>query len=278
MHSMKRFILAALTLGGIGLTSQHSHAQMVIGSFDATRGGIYNTETGSQTTNFRTQVATNFPGTTYSSTSTLTPAFLSGINVLAISAVFSGTTGISPLSSSEQTALLNFIQAGGRALLFTDNDLQFGAASISMVSPFGLNTTGNIPGATTATVTNGSHPITNGPFGSITTINYNSFPSWYTTLGANAIELARQTFNNEISLAVINPGVLNPGSGAVVFFADSTIDNFSLTGNTVTLVNNALAFVAVPEPSSILMLGSAAVVGGIGAFRYRRKKGLGKGW
>jgi len=42
------------------------------------------------------------------------------------------------------------------------------------------------------------------------------------------------------------------------------------------LDNVRLVGVAVPEPSSILMLGSVAIVGGIGALRYRRKTRMGK--
>lgn len=53
-----------------------------------------------------------------------------------------------------------------------------------------------------------------------------------------------------------------------------TFFNGSASNNRNTSLDNVTLMVAVPEPSSILMLGSVAVAGGIGALRYRRRKGL----
>lgn len=261
------------TLAAIGIViacAGPADAQ-IIGGFDLARGGNTSIAFGSETASFRTHVAATFPGTTYNSASTLTPAFLSGVDVLVITASFNGTTGITPLSAAEQSALTGFINAGGRALLFTDNNLQFEVASDSMVNPFGLDATGVVPGSSTATVTNTTHPVTNGPFGAVTTINYESFPSWYGTIGPNATALARLNFNNEVSLAVIDYGVLSPGSGAVVFFADTTIYNSNYMGSTITLVDNALAytFTPVPEPGSLALVGTAVTAG---AYVRRRKR------
>lgn len=48
-----------------------------------------------------------------------------------------------------------------------------------------------------------------------------------------------------------------------------------MTLDTTSNGNHVLAILtAVPEPSSILMLGSVAIIGGIGALRYRRKQWL----
>jgi hypothetical protein len=240
----------------------------VIGSFDSSRGGTYSISSGSLTSNLRAHVAATFPGTTYSSSSTLTPAFLSGVNVLVIAAPFNNTgPAITPLSAAEQSALVSFVNAGGRALLFADNNTQFEVASDSMVSPFGLDSTGVIFGSATATVTNTMHPVTNGPFGPVSTLTYGS-PGWFNALGANAAALARLNANNQVSLAVTDYGVLSPGSGAVVYFADATIDNSTYTGSIVTLVDNALAYTTVPEPGSLLLGGVGAA--GLAVWRRRR--------
>jgi hypothetical protein len=242
-----RRLVTFLVIPALLATAVAPAQAFVIGGFDAARGGILSVEFGSLTGNFRAHVAATFPGTTYLSTGTLTDEFLSSIDVLVISAVKGDTTPITLLSAAEQTALVNFVIAGGSALILTDNDFQFEPASDSLVSPFGLDADGAIVGATSATVT-ASHPVTAGPFGTLTTIDYAVYPGWYPTLGPNAIALARLVPNNQVSLAVINRGTLAPGSGAVVFFADATIDDGNYTGSTVALVDNALAYAASLSP------------------------------
>ncbi|MFT3878825.1 MAG: LamG domain-containing protein [Gemmatales bacterium] len=51
-----------------------------------------------------------------------------------------------------------------------------------------------------------------------------------------------------------------------------------LTAGEVGNIYASRLVAAVPEPASILMLGSVVVVVGVGVFRYRRKQGLVKGW
>lgn len=248
----RRAAIAASFL--VVLASAPVHA-FVIGGLDLARGGAYSPEFGSATGGFRTHVAATFPGTTFSSAPTLTASFLSGVDVLIIAAPAGSTTPITPLGAAEQAAMTSFVLAGGSALLLSDNDFQFEAASDSMVGPFGLDADGALVGTVTGTVT-ASHPVTNGPFGTVTTLSY-GFPGWFPTLGPNAVALASLDANSQISLAAIDHGILGPGSGAVIFFSDSTIG--AMTGSNLTLVDNALAY-AVPEPGPLALLGIALVV------------------
>lgn len=246
-------LVAVALLGGAG-----EAPALTLGGFDLARGGIESVKFGSDTSSFRAHVTATFPGATFTSTGSLTPAFLAGIDVLVISAVKDPTTPVTPLSAAEQTALWNFVAGGGSALLLTDNDIQFELASDSMVGVFGLDTTGVIPGSTTATVV-ATHAVTSGPFGTLTSIPYATWPGWFASLGAYATSLATPDANGQVSLAVIDFGTIGPGSGAVVLFSDATIDNTNYTGATVALVDNALAYAvpgAVPEPGSPALPGA----------------------
>jgi hypothetical protein len=243
-------LVAAALLGGAA-----GAPALTIGGFDLARGGIESVQFGSDTSSFRAHVTATFPGATFSSTGSLTAAFLAGIDVLVISAVKGPTTAITLLSAAEKTALWNFVAGGGSALLLTDNNVQFEPASDSMVGVFGLDATGAIPGSATATVV-ATHPVTSGPFGTLTSIPYAAWPGWYASLGAYATPLATLDANGQVSLAVIDFGALGPGSGAVIFFSDATIDNVNYTGATVVLVDNALAY-ALPAPGPAVLLALA---------------------
>ena len=236
-------ILAALAIS--------AKAGTVIGCFDINRASSYSPSSGSETTSFRDNIASNFPGATFQSTNTLTSNFLSSVNLLVLGVAFSGTSEITPLSGTEQAALTNFVLAGGALLIFADNDLQFQPASQSEVQPFGLDCTGSIAGSVAATVTNLSNPVADGPFGKVTNYTIASYPGWFDALGSNAVAIAILNPNSHVSLAAIAPGVLSATSGGVVFFSDTTIDNNSFTtANAVpALVDNAVEFALTPVPT-----------------------------
>jgi hypothetical protein len=161
---------------------------------------------------FRTQL---------SSTSTLTPAYLGTIGALIISVGFTNASGITPLSASEQSALLGFVEAGGTALLFTDNGTFSGNASAinsSFPAPFGLSAAGTLNGLQSSTIVNAANPVVHGIDGTATSFDTN-FPGWFSSLGS-AEELATLSANGEPDLAFLAPGALGVGSGAVVFFSD----------------------------------------------------------
>jgi hypothetical protein len=216
---------------------------MIIGCFDTNRAGVFSPSSGSSMTSFRANIASNFATAAFQSTDTLTSNFLNSINLLVITAISGNTTEITPLSPAEQSALTNFVMAGGTALIFADNNLQFQPASQSMVQPFGLDCNGNIPGSVTATVTNLSYPVAEGPFGVVSNYTIASFPGWFDVIGPHAVGIAVLDPNREVSLAAIAPGVLSSTSGGVVFFSDSTINDGSLIDTLPTLVDNAIDFV-----------------------------------
>jgi hypothetical protein len=230
------------------------HGEIVIGCFDTNRAGVFSPSAGSSMTSFRANIAANFPGATFQSTNLLTSSFLSSINLLVITAVGGNTSGITPLNAAEQGALTNFVLAGGAALLCADNDIQFQPASQSMVQPFGLDCTGNLPNSVVATITNLTHPVTDGPFGAVTSYTVASYPGWFDILGPYAVGIATLNPNGEVSLAAIAPGVLSGTSGGVVFFSDSTINDGSFTNTLPTLVDNAVDFVLAPSARPTLFI------------------------
>jgi hypothetical protein len=208
---------------------------------------------GSEMTSFRANIASNFPSATFQTTNVLTTNFLNSINLLVITAIYAGTTEITPLSTAEQSSLTNFVLSGGAALVFADNDLQFQPASQSMVQPFGLDCTGNLPGSVMATITDLAHPVTDGPFGSVSNYTVASFPGWFDILGPHATAIATLNPNGEVSLAAIPPGLLGGKSGGVVFFSDSTINDGSFTNTLPTLVDNAIDFVLTPPRPTLFI-------------------------
>lgn len=240
---------------------------LVVGGFDASRGGIASIESGSFYATLRADILAAFPGAQITGSSVLDAAYLSSIDVLIIASAVDSVTAISPLTTAEQAALLAFVQNGSGAILITDNDTFAGLASDpaneSLLDPFGLDATGTIISA--ATVTNPvAHPVTDGPFGLVA--SYNTIVAgWFDGLGP-ATALATLDGNGQPTLAVLDPGALGQGSGGVVFFSDTTFDN--------VLVLNAIAFTPVPVPAlGPLGLGAlgALIVAGAAAFRRRHR-------
>jgi hypothetical protein len=237
---MKTFVVGVFLFLGISSVP----AGIVFGCFDNARAGVASPDSGSVMNDFRAHVLTNFPGASFKSTNTLTSSFLAGVDVVVLLAAFDSTIPITPLSAAEQSALLDFVRSGGGALILTDNNIQFEAASDSLSQPFNLNATGVISGSANATVTNLTHPIAAGPFGTVTSFFIQSFPGWYASLGTNAQGIATLNDNGQSALAAIPPHKLLPGSGGVVFFSDSTINDGNYVGSVITLVDNAIAYIA----------------------------------
>lgn len=244
-------------IAGIALLTTSAHAGFVIGCFDTNRAGIFSPSQGSQETVFRSNIFTVFPGAAFQSTNTLTTNFLSAVNLLILTVAYGNTQGVAPLTAAEQSAVTNYVAQGGPALIFTDNDIQFESASESMVQPFGLDSTGYIAGSVNATVTNLTHPVANGPFGIISNYTVFSYPGWYDVVPTNAAAIAILNQNSQVSIAAMAPGAFSHGSGGIVFFSDSTIDNASFDGNLVPLVDNAIDYVLPPAEQSLPTLSIA---------------------
>jgi PEP-CTERM motif len=191
----------------------------------------------------------------------------SSLNILLISSVYDGHAAISPLSSSEQAALHNFVLGGGSAILITDNT-GFATAGNSFMNVFGVNATGQLAGSQHGTVTDLTSPVTNGPFGRATDFTGN-YTGYFNSLGSYATSLGTWDANGAPALAAIAPGALGPGSGAVVFFSDS---NQAFDTSNQTLMLNSIAYggASVPEPSSLLLCFiGLAMAGGAASVRRR---------
>lgn len=226
-----------------------AHSQLVVGGFDQTRGdnlaiSIRNGDLAS----LRNSIAGAFPGTTFTGAAVLTAAYLGTIDVLLISSAAGSDTAITPLTQAEKDAVAAFIAAGGRAIIATDNDSFAGESSDpaneSLVDAFGFDCFGTGPAwAALAVVPDASlSPVTNGPFGAVSSFNV-GWTGWFNGLPAGAISLGYLSDASKSVLAVLPFGSTGPGSGAVVFLADSTfLVNGFYEGNGATLVLNAIAY------------------------------------
>lgn len=242
---MKLVAIAAIASAG----SLTFGAPAIVG-FDAARGGAFSVSQGNATTSLRAAILGSFPGVSVGGTSSITAPALAGADVVMLASTTGGNSAISALSASEQDALRHFVLAGHGALIFTDNDTFAGGASqpanLSLLAPFGLTSTGTaLPWERFATVlAPHSSPVTDGPFGLCQAFSV-GWSGWLNALGS-ASALSTLNDNGQAALAVIPHGVLGPGSGAVVFFADCTMISdgyFPVTNQ--KLVLNAIAFAAV---------------------------------
>jgi hypothetical protein len=248
------------------------HAAIVVGSFDVPRGGFDSLADAPEQADARAGIQLIRPDATFSSTNTLTGAYLSSVDVFILGGQTGINTAVSPLSAAEQSALVNFVLDGGNLAIFTENEEQDpinGAASrASFLSPFGLATSG-LSLAPSATVVNPSHPIADGPFGTLTEID--TFRSgWYTDLGPYAHPIANENQFGMTMLATIEYGVMGPTSGRVAFIADSSVFDPGMASGPLLFAN--LTAYLVPEPGGVVLgaIGAACLA----AFGIRRRSAL----
>jgi len=257
--------MAFVFVFSLTLLGQVDAAPFTIGGFDLSRGGYRSLASASDLSKLRIAIENSFPGVILTESSTLTDTFLSSLDVLMISSVTSNTSGTTPLTSMEQTALRNFVEAGGGAIVLVDNNAFAGGntdvLNESFIDPFGLDITGTFGGMRVATVINPSHPVTNGVFGlvSSTTMNY---PGFFDNLGPDAASLATLNANSEPAVAVIDWGKFSPTSGGIVFFSDSGMIQNSVLDRTdnKTLILNAIDFAATdvsPSPTAAFTVSPA---------------------
>jgi hypothetical protein len=233
----------------VGLIVAHSVQanSLVVGGFNSKRGGEESIATNTYLQNV---ITTQFPGTTFSTSAKLTPAYLGTVNAVIVGVATSETSEIKPLTKAEQTALVNFVKAGGTALLFGDNKVNCEAANRSFTAPFGLAMNGTLNFTGGSTITNSSNPVVTGPAGTATSFDY-LVPGWFSKLGGAlliaVLDDPGSVGNNKPSLVTLLPGTLGAGSGAVVFFSDSgsLFDAFFSTNDTI-LILNSLALAVQP--------------------------------
>ncbi|REK12956.1 MAG: hypothetical protein DWQ37_10030 [Planctomycetota bacterium] len=245
-----------------------------MGVFDTSRASTTNIASGTVNEEARQAFLTNFAGAAYATSPTLTPEFLNGVDMVAVCSTDTEDAGISPLSASEQTALFEFVQGGGTAFLIAEGFTPHLAAAQSIVAPFGVTIEDDgMSDILVAAPTNPAHPIFDGPFGVAPPIPILG-TGIFTDLGPYATPLARLQIGRQPALAVIEAGVIAPGSGRVVIigdgspFVDTADGGFSRY--TETMLLNTLAYLApVPEPSG-RVLGGMAVAGLVAVVRTRR--------
>jgi hypothetical protein len=81
------------------------------------------------------------------------------------------SSATTPLSLSEQNALLDCVKGGGGAIIVVDNDTFAGpgtdSVNQSFISSFGLHVTGTLTATQPATLSAPGNMITDGPFGNV---------------------------------------------------------------------------------------------------------------
>jgi len=224
-------------------------------------------------TGLANDISSAFPGTTFTFAGTLTPSFLAGSNVAILGVATTDFSAITPLSSSEQTALYNFVLGGGTALIFADNSTfasNAPAANASLVSPFGVTITATLNAGQTAPIIDASGPLT-GPFTPVTAF-FGNYTGYFSDTNGGQV-LADWNSDGEPAIDYFKPGFFGPKSGAVVLFADSDamVAGDALTTTNENLVLNAFGTYTlsptIPEPSTwaMMLLGFA----GLGYAGYR---------
>jgi hypothetical protein len=243
---------------------------MVIVAWNETRGGVSSLSDDAGYASTRAMIATNFPGSTIVGVPTITTAALIGANVVWIGSATGDTSAITPLSASEQSALLGFVQGGGTAVLFGENDTfnpNASTANNSLFTPFNAHNTGTLIGGQPYSFPSpASFPLT-GPFGTITALT-SGFPGWFDSLPPTASVVATLTNNGQTVIAALPKNALDPGSGRAWFFADTGAQSAGGVqgGQWNTLYANILS--DVPEPAS---LGLLALTSGLLVLRRPRK-------
>ena len=269
---MSKTRIAALAAMFAAVTCQLAHAGgVVVGGFDAARGGFESLAPGEDST-LANDISSAYPGTTFNFTSTLTPTFLSGVQVAILGVATTDTSAVTPLSTSEQSALLNFVLGGGTALIFADNSTFASNApttNASFLSPFGVSITGTLNGGQTAPIINPTGPLTS-PYP--VSAFYGYYTGYFSNIGQGMV--LANFGAGEPAIDYFAPGVLGPHSGSVVLFADSDamVAGDGLTTTNLNLILNAFGTyqLSVPEPSTWVMM--VLGFGGVSLAAYLNKR------
>ena len=197
-----------------------------IATLDAARLGSTNIATGSLLDSLRESLAQNIKGLGYEAFQFVAVRDLLQVDLREAADVvvmhnahkpFHGTPPLL-LSAAEQTALFEFVAAGGSAVIATQDG---GDGANALVAPFGMSVTGALQGVQTDTIPKGtSHAVVNGPFGTARYLK-TSAAAWFSELGPYATSLVRSSVNQQPLLAAIEADAVRPGSGRVVLLSDA---------------------------------------------------------
>jgi hypothetical protein len=208
---------------------------LTLATFDAARGGDMAGKVGVPFAPTRTVLEAEF-ALTWDELGSLTDLATSNAEGVLLAPAYGDTTGVAPLSSAEQTALRDFVEAGGFAVLLTENDTSFDATSDSFLAPFGVSATGTLQGDATG-IASGGHPIASG----WTTVPL-SWPGSCSTPDAGAAIVATTSLGPYVM--VFESGALASGSGTVVIITDASPYFAGWTGanstESLTILTNAL--------------------------------------
>lgn len=242
-----------------------SRGTLVVGGFSDSRVGV-GTIDGIATEDLRAAILREYPDATFVTSETLTAEFLGSVDFLIAGAP--SFLGAISLSAQEQQNLLNYVKAGGGALIFSDNN-DYGGEAVSdsanetFLDPFGVDSAGKIDAVAFATVSAPLHKLMTEPFGHVGTVA-GAYPGWFDGLGPHATAVATYDTNNQPAVLAIPRDAFAPGSGGVVFIsdADMLVDGsegglFSVADNE-TLILNSIPYTVAPEPS-VLSVGIGAL-------------------
>jgi len=242
--------ILALAVSLVGAAVATAHADIVVGGFDAARGGQASFVSGGLFDMARQACQQDFDGVTFTSSPTLTPEFLATVDILIVSAITGNDNRITALSMEERTALSSFVVAGGALLALMDNS---GFAETGIATTFGLLDTGFLGGPTLSTVVDAGSPLTNGPFGVVAGFSQ-AWPGFFDVIPPVCAIVAVNPLG--ASLATIDPDALGTGSGPCVFYSDNQtfIDDGEIPGaefsSNGVLFLNTFAFLASQDPNA----------------------------
>jgi hypothetical protein len=146
-----------------------------------------------------------------------------------------------PLTASEQQILLDFVKDGGILVIIADVGHTYSTGPNSVAAPFNVHWDSVSWINENPVITYLTHPIINGPFGSVGTIGHATEGS-IDNLGLDAAEIANNV--NGVSIAWIEPGKLGDNSGPVLFFSDANefTSNPTPWGPGIDLFDNRILF------------------------------------
>lgn len=245
--SFVAFTLAAILVGAAPRTAR---AELVVGGFDAARGGQASFVSGSFFDMARQACQQDFDDVTFTSSPTLTSEFLATVDVLVVSAITGNNSRITALSTEEASALSSFVNGGGALLALMDNS---GFAATGIATTFGLLDTGFLGGPTTSSIVDTGSPIATGPFGMVGGFSQ-AWPGYFDVVPPTCAVVAVNPLG--ASLATIEPDAFGAGSGPCAFYSDNQtfIDDGEIPGAefsvNATLFLNTFAFLAPQDPNA----------------------------